>query len=148
MNINEITNENLFHIDWSANDRAKFLRSIPAMKPVKEGWLAPGLSTHGVLGRDVSAMDRRSVKAQLAGRGDLRAAWWNFNEAVHRFFNRDAPLENIMYSFHKRHHAVTLAILTVVHDYLDVLGRVRKEGTLAATRYVFRQSLNNDGLDR
>jgi len=96
-NQNGVSNENIMSMDFSAAERQASIRSIPNMKSTKDVELAPGLSARGVFGRDVSAMDSRSVKAQLAGRGDYRAAWWNFCCALHQRFAKDKTLERAMY---------------------------------------------------
>ena len=103
------TQGNLIGSDWSAKDRRKFLRSLPKPKKQRDRLVAPGVMASKVWNEDVSGSDRRSVKAQLAGRGDLRSLWWNLNAFFHKLFNRSATTEEIMYSFHKRHHQITLA---------------------------------------
>lgn len=134
--------------DWSAGDRAKFLRSIPAPKRHKDAFIAPGLSVRGLCGTDVSGMDRRSVKAQLAGRGDFRASWWALNHKVHQFFKPGASLEEVMYSFHKRHHAVTLFVLGVARDYWVMFHKIRNEGAGAALRFTVDEVRKGHGIDR
>lgn len=117
--------------DWSAGERQKFLRSIPAPKRHKEAFLAPGLSVRGLCGTDVSILDCRSVKAQLAGRGDFRPAWWELNRRLHEFFHPGDSLEQAMFSFHKRHHAVTLGLATLVHDYREIVRLILTSGVRA-----------------
>lgn len=64
--------------------------------------ILPGLTANKLIGEDVSALDRRSVKAQLAGRGDGRAFWFNLNCWVQqRIFRQD--LEQSMNRFHSIH---------------------------------------------
>lgn len=130
-----ITNENLFQGDWSAADRAVFLRSVPKAKTVKKGALAVGLPARGVHGHDVSIMDRRSVKAQLAGKGDFRAAWWNLNQRVHALLRPHDGLDTAMCHFHKRHHAVTLGWLSLLQTYLETFKAIQQGGTVAGIRY-------------
>lgn len=135
MEIKQTTNTGVFGMDWASSERAAFLRSIPAqIKSAKELELAPGLPARGVLGVDVSAMDRRSVKAQLSGRGDLRSGWWNLNERIHHALRPMATTEEIMYAFHKRHHAVTIAFLTLLHDYLGVFQAFKTDGVAAGIK--------------
>lgn len=121
--------------DWSGDERRAFIASIPAPKRHRDVELAPGLSARGICGRDVSILDRRSVKAQLAGRGDFRAGWWELNQRLHAFFNPGATLEQMMYSFHRRHHAVTLVFAQIGHDYRTLFNLIRREGAGAAMRY-------------
>jgi len=72
----QITNANVMSIDFSRRERRAFLQSIPVMKKHKAVLLAPDLYARGVWSNDVSSMDRRSVKAHLAGRGDFRVLRW------------------------------------------------------------------------
>lgn len=148
MNINKISNKDLFNIDWAANDRAAFLHSIAKPKPIKKGLLAPGLSACGVVGQDVSAMDRRSVKAQLAGRGDLRAAWWNLNERLHKLIAPSASTEIAMYAFHKRHHTLTFAMLSLKRDYKEVFQAIVIGGCMAGIRCAVGQMRRKEFLKK
>lgn len=136
MNIKDINNQSIFSIDWAAKDRAKMLRSIPAPKPIKHCFLAPGLSTKGLCGQDVSILDRRSVKARLSGRGDLRASWWNLYSAVYRWLCPRSTLEERMYSFHKRHQGITLCIFQIKSDYSMLVGAIRAGGAVEGLRCV------------
>lgn len=120
--------------DWSAGERRKFLRSIPAPKRHQEAFLAQGLSVRGLCGTDVSILDRRSVKAQLAGRGDFRPAWWELNRRLHEFFRPGDSLEQAMFSFHKRHHAVTFGLATLVHEYWEMVHLILTSGGRAGAR--------------
>src|SRR5437773_6282252 len=101
MDTDRITNENLMSTDFARTEKARFLQSTTRSKRTKAVLLAPGIPAHGVWMTDVSAMDRRSVKAQLAGRGDYRAAWWKLNCLIHRLFTPHASLEHMMYTFHR-----------------------------------------------
>lgn len=60
--------------------------------------------------------DRRSVKASLSGRGDCRVLWWKINQRIHQLLRPAAPLEEIMFSFHSRHHAIALFFLQFEAD--------------------------------
>lgn len=131
MNVNTITNKNLKTIDWAAADRQAFLKSIPKMQRQKDREIAPGLSTRGVWMTDVSAMDCRSIKAQLAGRGDYRAFWWNISRFVQKVMNPSSTLEGAMYAFHKRHHSMTLAKMSFIKEISDVAAVIRKSGLAA-----------------
>ncbi|SFB41249.1 hypothetical protein SAMN04515620_17211 [Collimonas sp. OK607] len=116
----EITNQNLFHIDWAAADRQKFLQSIPVGRVQKNKQIAPGIMCKGVLMQDVSGNDGRSVKAMLRGRGDLRACWWNVFNVAAIVLNPCGTLESRMYAFHRMHHFVTVTRL----EFLNNLGEI------------------------
>lgn len=120
--------------DFGGEARRRALRAIPRPVARLGGLLAPGLPARGLIGSDVSILDRRSVKAQLAGKGDFRAGWWNFNVALHRLFNPQASLESIMYAFHKRHHAVTFAVLSATHLYGSVFRTMSRRGLAAGIK--------------
>jgi hypothetical protein len=122
--------------DWSSSERQKFLRSIPAPKVHNGVFVVPGLSARGICGCDVSVIDRRSVKAQLAGRGDFRAAWWEFYQKLHAFLHPSEVLEHAMYAFHKRHHTVTLALATIGHDFRLVFHAVLDGGVFTGVKVV------------
>ena len=96
--------------------RQAMLKAIPRMKTCKEVRLAKGLSSRGVWMRDVSVLDSRSVKAYLAGKGDVRATWWSLFSTLHRVMAKNNSLEWAMYDFHKMHHAITLGLMTFVID--------------------------------
>jgi hypothetical protein len=134
--------------DWSADSRRAFIRSIPAPKRhTKEVMLAPGLPAHGIIGQDVSILDPRSVKSQLAGWGDFRAGWWQLNQRVHAFFNPRATLEEIMYAFHQRHHFVTLLFAQIAHDYRTIFNLILGKRSGDAVRYTVSQT-RNTGVER
>lgn len=122
--------------DYGGEERRRMLRKIG--RPVARfgGYIAPGLPARGLIGTDVSIMDRRSVKAQLAGKGDFRAAWWNFNEAVHRFINPKASLESIMFAFHKRHHALTLGLLMALRLFQVAFAAIRRRDVTAGVQAI------------
>lgn len=140
-----LTNHALFSTDWAAAERQAFLHRIPRTRRRQDRLLAPGLAARGVWMTDVSASDRRSVKAQLAGRGDYRAAWWRINQYLHRCCSPRATLERQMYAFHKRHHRVTIALLTLVFDYREVLQAIRRHGVAAGIRCAMHQNRRADG---
>lgn len=78
--------------------------------------------------------DRRSVKASLAGKGDGRALWWDINRRLHKLFRPNATLEEIMFSFHSRHHATTLFLLKFRSDVNQVAAAIRSDGMAAGIR--------------
>lgn len=122
---------NLIGTDVSKLDRAAFLKKLPKPKKPRDREVAPGVMASQVWGRDVSGSDSRSVKAQLAGRGDLRVFWWNLNSFLHRLFSRGASLESAMYSFHRRHHAMTLTRIQFVRDVAEAHEVTRTRGLQA-----------------
>lgn len=140
-----LTNQTIFSTDWAAAERQTFLRSIPRTRRKQEFQLAPGIPARGIWMTDVSASDRRSVKAQMTGRGDYRAAWWRINQRVHRVLHPQATLEQQMYAFHKRHHRLTIALWTLLFDYREVLQAIRQHGVAAGLRCAIIQCHRADG---
>lgn len=78
--------------------------------------------------------DRRSVKASLAGRGDGRTLWWEINRRLRKLLRPDATMEEIMFSFHSRHHAITLFLLKFRSDVNQVAAAIRSDGMAAGIR--------------
>jgi hypothetical protein len=105
MQTEQISNQNVWDTDFAAAARRAAIARIPRMKVRKERDLAPGVRARDLIGTDVSAMDARSVKAYLAGHGDLRSWWWNVCSAVIGFVKQQ-PLEHTMADFHRAHHSV------------------------------------------
>jgi hypothetical protein len=142
MDTHHITNETLWTTDFARAEKAKFLKSHSRKKQTKRSktnYVAPGVPAQSVWMTDVSGSDRRSVKAQLAGRGDYRVAWWEFNCLLHRLFNPRATLEQIMYAFHSRHHALTFKRLEAINDYRILYQEMRQHGNIAGLGSAFRQ---------
>jgi hypothetical protein len=81
-----------------------------------------------------AATDRRSVKASLAGKGDHRVLWWKINQRIHRLVRPAATLEEIMFSFHGRHHAISLFFLQYLADVKKVAGVIQSKGLAAGFR--------------
>lgn len=130
---------NLIGVDVSRHDRAAFLRKLPRPKKPRDRAVAPGVMASRVWGQDVSGSDSRSVKAQLAGRGDLRRFWWQLNCAIHRLLHRDANGEQAMYAFHRRHHALTLGWLEFGHNFAEAVRVTRLGGFQAGLRIMREQ---------
>jgi len=145
INLEHITNDTIMSTDFARPQRIAFLNSIAAAKPPKPHLLAPGLPARGVWMIDVSAMDRRSVKAQLAGRADFRVWWWDVSCLVHRLLRPKATLEQTMFSFHRRHHALTLARLQVLDEYRDTYRAIRVTGVMAGIRCAIGQMVIEQG---
>ena len=134
-----ITNQNLMGIDFAKREKIAFIRAIRSGKPTRAAHLAPGLAARGIWMNDASAMDRRSVKAQLAGRGDHRVLWWRLNCAVHCALQPNATLEQMMCVFHMRHHRWTFAWLAVVRDFQEVYDAIQYRGIGAGLRVAVGQ---------
>lgn len=134
-----ISNQTIFQTDWSAQNRQKVLAAIPRMKKQKAGWLAPGLPAHGIWMEDVSLMDSRSVKAQLAGQGDFRAAWWAFNQFMHKLVFLGATVEQIMYAFHRRHHAITEYWLSLQIEFNTIHTATMRKGVIGGLKTIVRR---------
>lgn len=117
MNLNEITNETIFSIDWAASDRQNFLQSIPKSKKQKDKKIAPGITARCVWNQDVSGMDRRSSKFMQNGKFYGRATWWNAFDTAMAFLKPSSALEQRMYVFHKMHHSITFFYLELIQDY-------------------------------
>ncbi len=124
--------------DFAGPQRRAFLKSIPHPKKPRDFEIAPGVLASKVWGTDVSGCDRRSVKAQLRGCGDYRAAWWRFNSFMHRAFGRSQ--EQGMYSFHKWHHAITLARLKFERDLDECRQAILKRGLIAGLTVALEQT--------
>jgi hypothetical protein len=78
--------------------------------------------------------DPRAVKASLNGKGDGRVLWWEINQRIHRLVRPTGTLEEIMFSFHSRHHAITLFILNFKIEVNRVAAIIRSEGVVAGIR--------------
>lgn len=81
-----------------------------------------------------AATDRRSVKASLDGRGDCRVLWWKINQRIHQLLRPVATLEEIMFSFHSRHHAISRFFLQFEADVKKVAIVIRSDGLAAGIR--------------
>jgi len=106
----QITNENLWTTDFAGAERRNALAKIQRQFKPKAAQQRASSAGHGVWMTNVSGNDKRSVKASLAGRGDMRAAWWNFSSYVLQKVNKYS-LEHAMYDFHRGHHGVYFFVL-------------------------------------
>lgn len=121
------TNADITKHDWAQRDRATLLRSLHAGRTSRK----PAAASSG-LGNDVTGNDPRSVRAYLAGKGDMRTGWWNLYSAVYMAVVPGATLERAMYSFHRRHHTLTLAMLGFAHAVARTATDIEQKGILAA----------------
>lgn len=103
MDIRHITNANLWEIDWAETDRKALLRAT--QQQTNGLWKSKGRAPVWMV--DASARDRRSVKAQLAGRLSCRVMWWHLFSRLHQRFSDAGALEAAMVDFHRLHQALT-----------------------------------------
>jgi hypothetical protein len=121
------SNADITQHDWAKGDRAALLRSLHAGRAprmpaaVCSGW-----------GTDVTGNDPRSVRAYLAGKGDARTTWWNLYSSIYVAMVPGATLERAMYSFHRMHHALTLARLGFAHSVAQTAADIEQKGMVAA----------------
>lgn len=94
------------------------------------------ISNETIFTTNWAEQDPRSVKASLNGKGDGRALWWKINQRIHQLINPQKTLEEIMFSFHSRHHAITLFILNYRIEVNRVAAIIRSEGVIAGIRNV------------
>jgi hypothetical protein len=140
----KITNEDFWTIDFAEADRKKSLRSLSrklsSIPPRKSQYM---YST-SVWMTDVSATDKRSVKAQLAGRGDYRALWWAACSRCIHILAPGATLEERMFRFHSLHHKLTLFRLQTIEDFREVFMAIKREGIIAGLRCTIAQAKRPD----
>jgi hypothetical protein len=123
------TNADIARIDWAKGNRTALLLTLHSDKAessassVSSGW-----------GTDVAGSDKRSVHAYLAGKGDLRTAWWNLYSRVYQTVVAGADLERAMYSFHRTHHALTLSKLSYLVEVSVTAADLKRDGVIAAVR--------------
>ena len=120
-------NADIHQHDWAQRDRATLLRSLHAGRALQ----APVTASSG-WSADAAMQDPRSVHAYLAGKGDLRATWWNLYSAVYMAAVPSATLELAMISFHRLHHALTLFRLGFVQSVAKAAADIEEEGVLVA----------------
>lgn len=121
-------NSEIFAMDWAAADRHAMLRSLNSGRRPRG---APVGYSSGC-GVDVAGTDKRSVKAMLMGKGDLRSTWWKMFSRVYVALVRGATVEDAMFAFHKMHHAVTLFHMTYAQSVRLTAGDIKTRGLLAA----------------
>lgn len=94
----------------------------------------PKTTNETIFDFDWSANDPRSVKAYLAGKGDGRTLWWLLNHRVHKCIWPTDTLERVMFSFHSRHHRITIAMLRYVSNVHEVSHAILQHGLEAGIR--------------
>jgi hypothetical protein len=133
----KLTNEDLSQLDWAQGNRAALLRALHAGSSPR----APTAAPSG-WGTDVTGNDPRSVRAYLAGKGDLRSIWWNLFSAVYVSTVPGATVERAMHAFHRFHHALTLSRLGFAHSVSRTAADIEKNGVLSATHSSVERELN------
>ncbi|MFC5550197.1 hypothetical protein [Massilia aerilata] len=125
----KFTNADINQLDWARRDRATMLRSLHAASAPR----APRQASSG-WATDVTGNDPRSVRAYLAGKGDLRATWWNLFSAVYMAVVPAATLTHAMYAFHRFHHALTIGRLTFAAAVSATAADLERDGIVTAVR--------------
>lgn len=92
------------------------------------------ISNETIFTTNWAEQDSRSAKASLNGKGDGRMLWWNINQCIHKLVSRQKTLEEIMFSFHSRHHALTRFVLNYRLEVNRVATIIRSEGLAAGVR--------------
>lgn len=92
------------------------------------------ISNETIFTTDWAEQDPRSVKASLNGKGDGRVLWWNINQRIHKLVSRQKTQEEIMFSFHSRHHALTRFALNYRLEVNRVATIIRSEGLAVGIR--------------
>ena len=133
MRTEHITNQTIWGTDFAAAERRTAIQRVPRMKMRRDCNLAQGVRARGVIGTDVSSMDARSVKAYLAGRGDLRSWWWNVFSSVIGFVKQQS-LEHTMADFHRAHHALTCFFLEYKRDAMIKVRSIHDQWTSSAAQ--------------
>ena len=121
------TNADIHQHDWARRDRATLLHSLHAVRLPR----TPAGSFSG-WGTDVAGTDPRSVHAYLSGKGDMRTTWWSMYCAAYMTVVPRATLERAMFSFHRLHHAFTLARLGIAHSVAQTAADIQQQGMLVA----------------
>ena len=129
MRARTFNNADIKTIDWCRAERLTMLSSIRLGNPV-----SMVNRSIGDIASDATAQDSRSVKASLLGAGDLRIGWWNLNQHVHAALNPGSTVEDAMFAFHRRHHAITLWWLQIKIDYFGLVNEMRGKGIVEAIR--------------
>lgn len=121
-------NADIVKHDWAQLDRARMLRFLHAGPAVR----TPAAAAPSGWGEDVTGNDPRSAHAYLTGKGDLRTTWWNAFSTIYMLAVPGATLERAMYSFHRMHHALTLARLGFAQAVARTAADIEHKGVLAA----------------
>jgi len=126
-----ITNENIWTTDFAEADRKKCLRSLNRKVSSIPSCQFQSLRSVSAWMTDVSATDRRSVKAQLAGCGDCRSLWWQTYSRLLQILTPCATLEERMFRFHSFHHQLTFFRLQTIEDFYEIFTAIKRQGLWA-----------------
>ena len=133
-----MSNADLNQVDSAQGERSVILGSLHSKRltsvvsDTSSGW-----------GGNIINEDRRSVHAYLKGKGDLRATWWNLYSTIYLMVVPRGTLEGAMYSFHRLHHAMTLARLEFWQSVSHTAADVQQDGVLEAARKTFIRNFNH-----
>jgi hypothetical protein len=130
------TNADILQHDWARRDRATLLHSLHAGQSPR----TPAAASSG-WGTDVAGTDRRSVRAYLSGKGDLRTTWWNLYSSLYLAVVPGSVLADAMYSFHRAHHSLTLARMSFAHAVARTAADIEHKGVLTAAKSSFAREL-------
>lgn len=126
------TNADIVQHDWARRDRATLLHSLHAGRAPR----TPAAPSSG-WGTDVASTDRRSVRAYLSGKGDLRTTWWHLYSSLYLAVVPGSLLEDAMFSFHSLHHSLTLAGMSFVDAVARTASDIEYIGVIAAAKRSF-----------
>jgi hypothetical protein len=126
MQFTNFGNTEIFGMDWAMTDRQTALQAMhhPKLRPAtvaSSGW-----------GTDVTGEDKRSVRASLNRKCDMRTAWWKLYSRAYVAVVFGADLEQTMYAFHRMHHTFTLGWLSYVLSVRHTTADIKRRGLLAA----------------
>ena len=119
-------NTEIFGIDWAVTERQVALQAMHRLK------LRPAAVTSSGWGTDVTGEDKRSVRASLNRKCDMRTVWWKLYSRVYLAAVSGADLEHAMYAFHHMHHTLTLGWLSYVLSVRHTTVDIKRRGLLAA----------------
>ena len=125
-------------VDCSGAERRAFLKKMQHTPLFSKCGASPSKSMCQIE-CDVSNSDRRSVKAYLDGRWSWRVRWWNFNRSVHQLIQPNASLEKIMFSFHKRHHALTIGWIELHLEVRETYRLLDHNGAYRGMQLLFKR---------
>ena len=92
------------------------------------------ISNETIFTTNWAEQDPRSAKASLNGKGDGRVLWWKINQWICKLVSRQKTLEEIMFSFHSRHHALTRFVLNYRLEVNRVATIIHSKGLAAGIR--------------
>jgi len=139
MNPNNLTNENIWHIDFSRKERIAFLSSHKEPESVKNDLPAMGLPSQGICMIDVSTSGKGSIKSQLESRSGYRVPWWGLNCFIGRLFNPSATDCEILEAIEHRQHQREIKQQRRDAIHQQVSNAVRQDGYIKGMCCACRQ---------